>query len=64
MGALVSPLIALALLSKFGHNLRFVFYLAVIPSAIGIILLLYLSRTYESDKIIRMPLPFGCEIWS
>ncbi len=39
MGALVGPLIALALLSKFGHNLRFVFYLAVIPSAIGIILL-------------------------
>jgi MFS family permease len=39
MGALIGPLIALALLSKFGHNLRFVFYLAVIPSAIGIILL-------------------------
>ena len=39
MGALVGPLIALALLNKFGHNLRFIFYLAVIPSAIGIILL-------------------------
>ena len=39
MGALVGPLIALALLSKFGHNLRFIFYLAVIPSVIGIILL-------------------------
>ncbi len=39
MGALIGPLIALALLSKFGHNLRFVFYLAVIPSVIGIILL-------------------------
>jgi len=39
MGALVGPLIALALLSKFGHNLRFIFYLAVIPSVIGIVLL-------------------------
>jgi len=39
MGALIGPLIALALLSKFGQNLRFVFFLAVIPSAIGIILL-------------------------
>lgn len=39
MGALVGPLIALALLGKFGDNLRFIFYLALIPSAIGIILL-------------------------
>jgi MFS family permease len=39
MGALVGPLITLALLTKLGHNLRFVFYIAVIPAAIGIILL-------------------------
>lgn len=39
MGALIGPFIALALLSKFGDNLRFVFYLAVIPSVIGIVLL-------------------------
>lgn len=44
MGALIGPLIALALLSKFGHNLRLVFYLAVIPSAIGIVLLALFAK--------------------
>lgn len=39
MGALIGPLIALALMSKFGDNLRFIFYLAVIPAVLGIILL-------------------------
>jgi MFS family permease len=39
MGALIGPLIALALMSKFSDNLRFVFYLAVVPSALGIIFL-------------------------
>jgi len=39
MGALIGPLIALALMNRCGDNLRFIFYLAVIPSLIGIILL-------------------------
>jgi len=39
MGALIGPLIALSLMSKLGDNLRFIFYLAVVPSALGIILL-------------------------
>lgn len=39
MGALIGPLIALALMRKFGDNLRFVFYLAIVPSVLGIILL-------------------------
>ncbi len=39
MGALVGPLIALAILRKFDDNLRLVFYVAIIPAAIGIMLL-------------------------
>lgn len=39
MGALTGPLIALALMSTFRDNLRFIFFLAVIPSVIGIIFL-------------------------
>ena len=39
MGALIGPLIALALMNRCGDNLRFIFHLAVIPSLIGIILL-------------------------
>jgi MFS family permease len=50
MGALVGPLIALALLSKFGQNLRFVFYLAVIPAAIGVILLAVFVKDIRKQK--------------
>ena len=39
MGALLGPLVALVLLNKFDQNIRFVFYLAVIPGIIGILLL-------------------------
>jgi len=50
MGALIGPLIALALMSKFGDNLRFIFYLAIIPSALAIILLAVFVKDVRKRK--------------
>jgi len=40
MGALVGPLVALLLLHIFDQKLRFIFFLAIIPSVVGVILLM------------------------
>ncbi|OPY76197.1 MAG: Inner membrane transport protein YajR [Syntrophorhabdus sp. PtaU1.Bin058] len=44
MGAVVGPLIAFFLLKAFEDNLRFIFYLAFIPAAAGVVLLLVFVR--------------------
>lgn len=51
MGAVIGPLIALVLLFFLKENIRLVFFLAFIPSAIGIILLILFVR--EKKKPIR-----------
>jgi MFS family permease len=43
-GAILGPLLALLLLSGFGLSLRTTFFLAVVPGAIGVAMLLFLLR--------------------
>ena len=49
-GAIVGPLIALLLMQVFGMSLRATFYFAVIPGAIGVILLAVLLRETQHTE--------------
>jgi MFS family permease len=48
LGAVLGPLAAIFFLNYFGDNLRLIFYLAFIPGAIGILLLLFLVEEKPS----------------
>ncbi len=51
-GAIVGPLLATLLLQSLGFSLRATFFFAVIPGAIGVVMLLFLLR--ENDERGRM----------
>jgi MFS family permease len=50
MGALVGPLVALVLLQVFNQNLRFIFFLAVIPSIVGVVLLVIFVKDIRRQQ--------------
>ena len=49
-GAIVGPLLAVLLLQGFGFSLRTTFFLAVIPGAIGVLMLLFLLKETTKDE--------------
>jgi MFS family permease len=51
MGALVGPLIALVLLQMFSQNLRSIFFLALIPAFIGVILLVVFVKDIRRKEV-------------
>jgi MFS family permease len=54
LGAVVGPLIALILITAFKENMRTVFFLAFIPSVIGVLLLIFLVQ--EKQKTTSSPI--------
>ncbi len=56
-GAVVGPLIALALLAAFHSDIRKILYFAVLPSLIGIILISCVRETKQVETITKTPLP-------
>lgn len=49
-GAVLGPIFALILISLFANNLRLVFYLAMIPGLIGVLLLIFLVKEKQSSQ--------------
>ena len=49
-GAIAGPLLAILLLQVFGFSLRATFFFAVIPGAIGVLMLAFLLRETEGEK--------------
>jgi MFS family permease len=60
-GAVIGPLLATILLYAFTQNYRTIFYLAAIPGALSIILIIFLVREIPSSKNLNpvTSLPFG-----
>lgn len=56
-GAVVGPLIALALLAAFNNDIRKILYFAVIPSLIGVMLISFVRESKQTEKITTTPLP-------
>lgn len=56
-GAVVGPLIALALLGAFHNDIQKILYVAVIPSIFGIFLISFLRETKQTEKVSTTPLP-------
>lgn len=54
-GAIAGPLLAILLLQGFGLSLRMTFFLAVIPGAIGMLMLVFLLK--ETEHVPRDPHP-------
>jgi len=50
MGALVGPLVALVLLQMFNDNIRLIFFLAVIPAVVGVILLIAFVKDIRKEQ--------------
>jgi MFS family permease len=50
-GAVVGPLIALLLLREFDNNLRFILYVAAIPSFIGIVLFVFIKEARKPVQV-------------
>jgi MFS family permease len=50
MGALVGPLVALALLQMFNNNIRFIFFLATIPAVVGVMLLIAFVKDIRKQQ--------------
>lgn len=57
-GAVIGPLLAILLLSILGENLRLIFLLAFIPSALGVLLLIVFVKEKRQKKNGRMKLSF------
>ena len=53
MGALVGPLTALVLLQAFSQNLRSIFFLAIIPAIIGVLLLAIFVKDIRRHEVSR-----------
>jgi MFS family permease len=49
-GAVLGPIFALILISLFANNLRLVFYLAMIPGLIGVLLLIFLVKEKKDGQ--------------
>jgi MFS family permease len=49
-GAVLGPIFALILISLFANNLRLVFYLAMIPGLIGVLLLIFLVKEKQNSQ--------------
>ncbi|MCX7881418.1 MAG: MFS transporter [Patescibacteria group bacterium] len=49
-GAMLGPILSLFLIYFFANNLRLIFYLAMIPGLIGVILLLFLVKEKNNSK--------------
>jgi len=49
-GAVLGPIFALILISLFASNLRLVFYLAMIPGLIGVLLLIFLVKEKQNSQ--------------
>ena len=56
-GAVVGPLIALALLGAFHNDIHKILYVAVVPSIFGIFLISFLRETRRTEKVSTTPLP-------
>jgi len=61
LGAVIGPLAAIFLLYILGNNLRLIFLLAVIPSAIGVILLVIYVKEKKKEPIKQETIKFN---WS
>lgn len=61
LGAVVGPLVAILLLYLLGNNFRLIFLLAVIPSTVGVILLIFYvkEKKKESEKQESIKLNWG-----
>jgi MFS family permease len=55
-GAVLGPIIGLMLIYFLKENLRFVFYFAAIPGAIGVLLLIFLVKEKVRSRIFLTPL--------
>ena len=58
-GAVVGPLIAILLINHFDENLRPIFYLAFIPGAIGVLLLLFFVKEKRNSIPKKRSLKFS-----
>jgi len=59
LGAVIGPLAAILLLYILGNNLRLIFLLAVIPSIIGVILLILYVKEKNKEPIKQEPIKFN-----
>ena len=59
LGAVFGPLAAILFLAIFNDNLRFIFYIAVIPGLIGIILLIIFVREKKKRQLCFADLKFN-----
>jgi len=59
LGAVVGPLLAILLLYIFGNNLRLIFLLAVIPSVIGVILLILYVKEKQKEAMKQEAIKFN-----
>ena len=54
-GAVIGPLLALLMIFLFANNFRLIFFLAAIPSAIGVILLILFVKEKAKEKTEPLP---------
>jgi MFS family permease len=57
LGALVGPLVALVLLQVFSRNLRSIFFLAIIPAVIGVVLLAVFVKDIRRQEVSQNTAP-------
>jgi len=59
LGAVVGPLLAILLLYILGNNLRLIFLLAVIPSIIGVVLLVFYVKEKKKEPVEQETIKFN-----